>query len=403
METQSKIRIPRQQQDSSERNMLNHLIGLALDRCYSLAVWRLPDENFTHAILSYTVESVTLDNPFEELPFGFMFYPFSTKKPGVFLKADQHFCFSDGQLCEGPSPVPSESISWYQDTIRDNASLPPARIRKPLTEPPPAKNQSDFEDLVLICIEHIQRGEFEKIVPSRTKTITLRENFDVIEAFQKLRHTYQNALVSFVHIPEHGSWLGATPEVLVSIEEKATFKTVGLAGTQAYTPGTNLRNVAWTQKEIEEQALVSRYIINCFKKIRLREFDEHGPKTIVAGNLMHLKTDFAVDMISTNFPQLGSVMLRLLHPTSAVCGMPMETAAEFLHEHEGYDRSFYSGFLGPVNHRNNSHLFVNLRCMQVFSEHAICYAGAGVTQDSIPEKEWEETEIKMNTLLKVLG
>jgi isochorismate synthase len=401
METQSKNTTTHYKQDSSERNVLNHLIGLALDRGYSLALWRLPEENQTHAILSYTAGSVTLDTPFEELSFGFMFYPFSTKKPGVFLKADQHFCFTDGKLCEAATP--SESITWYQETVRDNASLPPARIRKQLTNPPPSKTKTDFEDLVLTCIDHIQRGDFEKVVPSRTKTITLPETFDIFEAFQKLCIAYPNALVSLVHTPDYGSWLGATPEVLVSVDDKTTFKTVALAGTQPYTMGTNLRNVAWTQKEIEEQALVSRYIINCFKKIRLREFDEHGPKTIVAGNLMHLKTDFSVDMAITNFPQLGSVMLRLLHPTSAVCGMPMEITSEFLHHHEGYDRSFYSGFLGPINHHNNAFLFVNLRCMQVFSNHAICYAGAGITRDSIPEKEWEETEIKMNTLLKVLG
>ena len=77
------------------------------------------------------------------------------------------------------------------------------------------------------------------------------------------------------------------------------------------------------QKDIEEQALVERYVISCFKKIRLREYDEHGPKTMIAGNVLHLKTEFEVDMVATNFPQLGSVMLNLLHPTSAVCGMPL--------------------------------------------------------------------------------
>ena len=148
--------------------------------------------------------------------------------------------------------------------------------------------------------------------------------------------------------------------------------------------------------------MVSRYIINCFKKIRLREFEEHGPKTVVAGNLMHLKSDFAVDMKATNFPQLGSVMLRLLHPTSAVCGTPLETARKFLLEHEGYSREFYSGFLGPINMNEASHVFVNLRCMQLFADEAWLYAGAGVTADSIPEKEWEETEMKMNTLLDVI-
>jgi isochorismate synthase len=209
-------------------------------------------------------------------------------------------------------------------------------------------------------------------------------------------------MVSFVSSPIIGTWIGATPEVLVSVEDNRIFRTVALAGTKAFTEGTNLKQVAWTQKEIEEQALVSRYIISCFKKIRLREFEEHGPKTIVAGNLMHLKTDFTVDMKATNFPQLGSVMLKLLHPTSAVCGMPLETALDFLKEHEGYNREFYSGYFGPVNVQNNITLFVNLRCMQLFGNQALIYAGAGVTIDSVPSTEWEETEMKMNTLLNVI-
>ena len=153
---------------------------------------------------------------------------------------------------------------------------------------------------------------------------------------------------------------------------------------------------------IEEQALVERYIISCFKKIRLREFEEHGPKTVVAGNLLHLKSEFKVDMVSTNFRQLGSVMLQLLHPTSAVCGVPLESSLDFLNAHEGYNRQFYSGYLGPVNFQNNIDIFVNLRCAQLLADKVILYAGAGVTGDSIPEDEWEETEMKLNTLLKIL-
>jgi isochorismate synthase len=108
-------------------------------------------------------------------------------------------------------------------------------------------------------------------------------------------------------------------------------------------------------------------------------------------------------MNATNFPQLGSVMLKLLHPTSAVCGMPLESAFQFLVENEGYDREFYAGYLGPVNFQNQSNLYVNLRCLQLFDTEATVYAGAGITQDSDPQKEWEETELKMKTLLEVLS
>jgi isochorismate synthase len=107
-------------------------------------------------------------------------------------------------------------------------------------------------------------------------------------------------------------------------------------------------------------------------------------------------------MKSINFPQLGTVMLQLLHPTSAVCGMPLEAALPFLSAQEGYEREFYTGYLGPVNVENNINLFVNLRCMKLTDGMAWLYAGAGVTADSDPELEFRETEMKLRTLMKVV-
>ena len=210
--------------------------------------------------------------------------------------------------------------------------------------------------------------------------MVIQERF---KTFQKLCTAYPNAMVSMVSSDATGTWLGASPELLVSFDERAHFKTVALAGTKRVEGGVNIKSVAWNEKEIEEQALVCRYIISCFKKIRLREYEERGPRTVLAGNLLHLKTEFEVDTVATNFPLLASVMLKLLHPTSAVCGMPLENAQQFLKANEGYDREFYSGFLGPINFKNESHVFVNLRCMQVLDETALLYAGAGVTIDSI--------------------
>jgi isochorismate synthase len=264
------------------------------------------------------------------------------------------------------------------------------------------KEKTEFINLVNKCLEEINKGTVEKIVPSRFRKIKINNDFDVVEKFNLLCEQYPDALVSMVIIPAVGCWLGASPELLVSVDHESIFRTVALAGTQWYEPNTNLKSVAWTQKEIEEQALVERYIISCFKKIRLREYNEHGPKTVVAGNLLHLKSEFTVDLKETHFQQLGSVMLQLLHPTSAVCGMPHDHAQNFLDQEEDYDRSFFAGFLGPVNIDSSITLHVNLRCMNVAYPYSTLYAGAGVTSDSVPEKEWEETEIQLNTLNNIL-
>ena len=386
---------------ATEADYLNTLIAHATANNFSVAVWRLPDNRTKHLIISRKNELLKQDAALEDLPMGFMLAPFNRTADRIFLKADLAFTFEDSSLKPPANPIETRSEAWLATHLKNTPHNQKALFHK-LTYEPSSTPMQAFMDTVAMGIKQVEEGIFEKIVPSRTQLIALGASFDIVSAFQNLCAKIPNALVSFVSSPESGSWIGATPELLVNVENRNIFRTIALAGTQAYHEGVNLKSVAWTQKDIEEQALVERYIISCFKKIRLREFEEHGPKTVVAGNLLHLKSEFKVDMQATNFPQLGSVMLQLLHPTSAVCGMPLDTSLEFLNRCEKYDRQFYAGYLGPVNFNNDTNLFVNLRCAQLLEDKAILYAGAGVTIDSTPEQEWNETEMKMNTLRKTI-
>lgn len=378
--------------------LVSALLNQGVSKGDSMAMWRLPNETNQHLLLSESSRILSPDETLEDLTPGFMITPFAAKER-TFLPADYYFVFHNNRLEQPGSALETNSHTW----LREQNITSPSSSTNFYTGPSNTTfqaSESAFIHFVSQGIALIEQGVVEKIVPSRTKKISA--DFDLLEAFEKLCQRYPNAMVSLISTPEHGTWLGATPETLVSIENNRIFKTVALAGTKAWSEGLDSKSVAWTQKEIEEQALVERYIISCFKKIRLRDYEEHGPKTIVAGNLMHLKSDFTVDMVETNFPQLGSTMLTLLHPTSAVCGMPKEPALDFLLKQEGYDRELYSGYLGPVNIQNKTHLFVNLRCLQLKAQYALLYAGAGVTIDSDPQKEWEETEMKMKTLESVI-
>jgi isochorismate synthase len=390
----------------SETEILHFLLQHALESELPIAFWRLPNSPIRYLIISQEHRALQPDAAIEELPTGFMFAPFDREKNRLFLPGDFIFSFEDSVLRAPDNPAEIASQAWLTERLKLRAAgseaTQPASVHE-VTSSIQAAAYDDFTELVKKGVAEIERGAFEKVVLSRTRIVDLPENFDIVRTFENLCSRYAHALVSFVSIPGVGSWLGATPEALVSVEDKSIFRTVALAGTLPYIPGTNLRTVAWTQKEIEEHALVERYVISCFKKIRVREYDEHGPKTVVAGNLVHLKSDFTVDMKDINFPQLGSVMLQLLHPTAAVCGMPLDSSLEFIKQHEGYDREFYSGYLGPVNVNKNIDLFVNLRCMKLLDNQAKLFAGAGVTFDSLPEKEFEETEMKFKTLLNVIG
>ena len=386
----------------SERELLAFLLSHAELHENPVAVWRLPGHDTTNLIIAEGYQELKAQDLIEDRPAGFLFAPFDKTKARLFLKADQFFSFQNGDLIQDSSPVKERSQQWLRAQLHGDIRIPKYTPKKANRVPVNDVTRDSFIQLVEAGIRAIEAGTLQKIVPSRTRTIRLPDGFDVVDGFQKLCAAHPQALISFVSIPGVGTWLGATPELLVCVRDKKIFNTVALAGTLPHHPGLDIRSVAWTQKEIEEQALVERYVISCFKKLRLREYDEHGPRTVLAGNLMHLKSEFTVDMEATNFPQLGSVMLDLLHPTSAVCGMPLDTSLHFLQTYEPHDRAFYSGYLGPVNVQNNIELFVNIRCMQICGNEAIVYAGAGVTIDSIPEMEWSETEMKLNALLNAL-
>jgi isochorismate synthase len=375
------------------KNLIDQILGLG----GSLMYWRLPNKNEKTLIVCNSGAAQKNELSLEDAMPSFAFSPFDPGKDKYLFNADLVFRFKEDELIDGPDLSSAPFFSGSTDSRTQKKGN--VFYTRELNE----ESITDFSELVDACIQKAESQQLEKIVPSKFKDVELPENFDVIKTFDALCEKHPNAFVSLVTSPETGTWLGASPELLVSVNAEEKFRTIALAGTQKAQPNVNLKSVAWTQKEIEEQALVSRYVINCFKKIRVREYVEHGPHTIVAGSLLHLRTDYEVNMREINFPQLGSVMLKLLHPTSAVCGMPFDLAFDFLQKHEGYDREFYSGFLGPVNFDGESTLFVNLRCMQIFDKKARIYAGAGVTADSVTDREVDEVEMKIKTLSQILN
>jgi isochorismate synthase len=373
-----------------------------LEEGAALAIWKLPHSNEINVIVDNNVEKGSGRIRNFESRKGFLFAPFNENSNWYFLHSltvirlkfdNRNLEIIDGEPADWPK---STSHLEKKSQGKRKVSFYTGNVAKPIDT-----DAEHFKNIVENAIQRIDDGQFEKVVPARKWSRKTDENFDLLDIYQKAANQYPRAMVSLVSIPKVGTWLGASPETLIQMDQNGIFKTVALAGTQAFQ-NQDLRDVTWTQKEIEEQAFVSRYIINCFKKIRLREFDEIGPKSSISGNLIHLKTEFRVDTVKTNFPDLPQVMLELLHPTSAVCGMPKEPALAFLQLQEGFDREFFSGYLGPIGINNEMHVFVNLRCMQVNDNSVTFYAGAGVTQDSVPEKEWLETKIKMETLNSLL-
>lgn len=249
------------------------------------------------------------------------------------------------------------------------------------------------------AVSAMKAAEFQKVVLSKLRVEKLPDDFQPEQFFLTLCRKYPHAFVYIMQLPEVGCWIGATPEPLLTIEN-GTVKTVSLAGTQVATE-LETEDYRWSSKEIEEQGIVTNFIEQTLRSLHIADITRLGPENYRAANLIHLKTAF-------EFPQAHiqnrfSDLLKALHPTPSVGGLPKDEARNFILTNEQHDRGYYTGFFGPVNINEKSAVYVNLRCLQLFDNNFVLYSGAGITSSSVAEKEWEETENKMLTLMNVIA
>ncbi|MDR0881209.1 MAG: chorismate-binding protein [Candidatus Adiutrix sp.] len=239
-----------------------------------------------------------------------------------------------------------------------------------------------------------QREEgLRKLVLSRALTRELPADLSLGSLFFRACALFPESLVYLCSTPISGLWIGCTPEPLLT-GLGPEWRTVALAGTRL-AAGPD-----WDDKNILEQRIVADFLSEQLRRAGAA-FDRHGPVTVRAGHLLHLRTDFHFTSALGPGP-----LLSLLHPSPAICGYPKAPALQFIHRHEGYNRGYYAGFLGylpgPGVDPGPTDIYVNLRCLRLEGRRATLYSGGGILPDSSLEAEWQETENKLGTMLALL-
>jgi isochorismate synthase len=265
------------------------------------------------------------------------------------------------------------------------------------TEAPVVTGKETYMKQVEEIRSSISTGAFQKAVLSRIRVVEGNCLSLVPKLFQSICRKHPNAF-AYLFKSEDIFWMGASPEPLLRLRENS-LSTVSLAGTRPFAE-KHMDINKWTVKEVLEQEYVTRYIHDVIHSFGIRDYRVSSPYVKKAGNLVHLRTDFslAFDKIKGKFWDL----VEALHPTPAVAGQPKADAIRFIKGLEPHDREYYTGFLGPIDRDRKIDLFVNLRCMKMTPESLSLYVGGGITLDSDPSDEWDETRWKVESLLKIL-
>ena len=232
-------------------------------------------------------------------------------------------------------------------------------------------------------LEELKKKKIAKAIFSRVKELAIYHSAE--ELFDKLCSQYPNAFVYLISSSCFGSWIGASPEILLTVDGYEA-ETIALAGTMRTTDSS-----LWRGKEIEEQQLVTDFISNKLSGLEVENRVQFPREELIAGSIKHLSTRFK---FRTQF-ELQEKIIDTLHPTPAVSGSPQKKAIELIGKYEKHNRSLYA------ISKEETQLFVNLRCAQLIDNKAYLYIGGGFTKKSNIRDEWLETESKAETLQKV--
>lgn len=314
---------------------------------------------------------------------GFIMAPFDTRNGHKYILIRPDLCVDGSDI----SPDQLDAISNLEQQAMPvwNGEYPVVTGRETYME--------QVKDIKL----SISNGAFQKAVLSRIRVIEGNHMDMVPKLFQRLCKMHPNAFV-YLFKSDDNFWIGASPEPLLRLRE-GKVSTVSLAGTRPFAE-RHMDINKWTVKEVLEQEYVTRYIHDVLRAFKVNDYRVSSPYVKTAGNLVHLRTDFILE-----FEKIASRMwefVEAMHPTPAVAGQPKEDAIQYIKNLEPHDRSYYTGFLGPVSEGEEIDLFVNLRCLKVTPDYLSLYVGGGITLDSDPVDEWNETRWKAESLLKIL-
>ena len=364
---------------------LTKIHSACISKNLPFVTFRLPEQEFSSTYIQTTagkVEWNSIQDISEET--GFIMAPFDTRNghPYILVKPDL--------------VIDTQNIS--RETVRRVENLESRSQTKWNGAIPVVTGRETYMKQVEAIQSSIAKGAFQKAVLSRISVVDGNHMEIVPRLFQTICRKHPNAFSYLFKSDEH-FWMGASPEPLLRLSD-GHISTVSLAGTRPYAE-KHLNLNKWTAKEVLEQEYVTRYIHDVLREFSVKDYRVSSPYVKKAGNLLHLRTDFTLglDKITDRLWEFVDAM----HPTPAVAGQPKEDAISFIKQLEPHDRAYYTGFLGPVNRKKGTDLFVNLRCMKITPGYISLYVGGGITLESDPEEEWSETRWKAESLLKILG
>ena len=291
------------------------------------------------------------------------------------------------------------SDSWRE--ILDGARLPVQEtqsLRSLSLQPTP----DEYAHNVALAVEILRSKEIDKVVLARSVRGTVPEAIDAAAVAQRLHQREPLCTIFSIPTSERRRFVGATPE-LIARRTGRTLRSHPLAGTIALPPNVAPEDyLTWllgSTKNLHEHNVPVNEIVTALATVYDDVRADAGPSIVALRTLAHLGTWIEASCRNEADAPDALEVLRLLHPTSAVGGVPRQSAYELIRRLEPVDRGYYAGPLGWIDANGDGEWWIGFRGVLVSGAEFEAWAGAGIVSESDPIAEREETKAKLASFL----
>lgn len=271
-----------------------------------------------------------------------------------------------------------------------------------VSEPKVNVSQQRFEHAVETAKEYVTAGDIFQVVLS--KRYQFKTKGSLIPFYHSLRRINPSPYMYYYKAGER-QIVGSSPEMLVRVDNRMV-ETFPIAGTTqiAQDETENLRlahELLADPKERAEHVMLVDLARNDVGKIS-KYGSVHVPEFMKVHQYSHVQ-HIVSQVVGELRDELESFdALRSVFPAGTVSGAPKVRAMEIINELEPSQRGPYAGAVGYFSYNGNADFAITIRTLFADQNQSYVQAGAGIVADSVPEREWIETENKAKALMKAL-
>lgn len=266
-----------------------------------------------------------------------------------------------------------------------------------------ANDYDIWEERIYSLLELIAEKRVQKVVLSREVEFAIEGTVSIKYLLNKLTERYPDCFV-FAFRKNESVFLGASPERLAKISD-GWVEADALAGSipRGETEQEDEKlasDLLHSKKNLSEQDAVVKFIIDSVKEFSDEIIFTSTPNIRKLRNIQHLWTPIRAKLKRNK--SLFDI-LKGMHPTPAICGVPWATALMYIKAHEEHNRGLYAGVTGWFNHLTQGEYIVAIRSALIKRDKLYAYAGCGIVEGSDAELEYEETKLKLKPILSLFS